>query len=226
MLDLDTDLQRIKKHPHFKNGWIHQKHSEEYLTELLNRAIGTLKELKTSLKFQQLKSKMVVSQELEDSVFLSLLESANQVIVTKEGQFALLSNREVNPKTISDKIRYVLSKSGKPLHFSEISKRISEIEINKKKFNQSTVHNELIANGEFVLIGRGIYALKKWGYKSGTISEIILDFLTNSQSPQTLQNIVDHITKQRQVKKNTILVNLKKLKEVSKTSGGQYHLSN
>lgn len=223
MFDLDENLRRIKNHQHLKNGWVSLKHSEDDLLELLNRATMLLSELKQSAKFQQIKSKIVDADELGEEVMLSLLESANQIIVTRDGQFGLISNREINPKTISDKIQYVLNEAKKPLHFTEISKRISEIEYNRKKFNQSTVHNELIANDAFVLIGRGIYALKKWGYKPGTISEVILNYLSNCQKPQSLAQIMEHISKQRQVKKNTVLVNLKKLKQVSKTASGEYY---
>jgi hypothetical protein len=35
------------------------------------------------------------------------------------------------------------------------------------------VHNELIRNKDFVLVGRGIYALKEWGYEPGTVSHVI-----------------------------------------------------
>lgn len=70
---------------------------------------------------------------------------------------------EVNPKSIRDKIYLVLKKNARPMHFSEISTKISELKANPKNVTTQAVHNELIKDGRFILIGRGIYALGEWG---------------------------------------------------------------
>ena len=65
----------------------------------------------------------------------------------------------VNPKNIRDKIFVILSESGKPLHFSEIAEAIRESDFNRKDVTKQAIHNELIKDKRFILIGRGIYAL-------------------------------------------------------------------
>jgi DNA-directed RNA polymerase delta subunit len=66
----------------------------------------------------------------------------------------------LNPRTLRDKIVYVLKKEKTPMHFIEIANKVTDYLGEQVKLN--TIHNELIRNDEFVLIGRGIYALKEW----------------------------------------------------------------
>lgn len=33
-----------------------------------------------------------------------------------------------------------------------------------KTVNTATVHNELILDDKYILVGRGLYALKEWGF--------------------------------------------------------------
>lgn len=65
----------------------------------------------------------------------------------------------VNPRTARDKNFIVLKKAGKPLHFREIADLVNKLE-GVKRSHPDTVHNELIKDDRFVLVGRGMYALK------------------------------------------------------------------
>ena len=66
----------------------------------------------------------------------------------------------VNPKTARDKNWLVLTKAAKPLHFREIAELINKLE-GVKPAHPDTVHNELIKDPRFVLVGRGVYALRE-----------------------------------------------------------------
>ncbi len=105
----------------------------------------------------------------------SLLELAiaSNYLTELDGQWGLTTWPEVNPKSIRDKIYLVLKRTGRPLHFSEIARKISELNANPKQVTTQAVHNELIKDKRFVLIGRGIYALAEWGYRSVTVADII-----------------------------------------------------
>ena len=70
------------------------------------------------------------------------------------------------------------------------------------------MHNELIKDKRFVLVGRGIYALSEWGYKKGTVKEVIEEILKDAKKPLTREEILDRVLKIRQVKKSTIVINL------------------
>ena len=114
----------------------------------------------------------------------------------------------VNPKNIRDKIYVVLLDEGKPLHFSEIAQRIKESTFKRRNVTKQAIHNELIKDKRFILIGRGIYALDIWGYSQGTVADIIAGILRDEGGPLHRDEIVKRVLKSRQVKETTILLNL------------------
>jgi len=65
----------------------------------------------------------------------------------------------INPKTTRDKNYLVLSRASKPLHFREIADLVNSLD-GVKPSHPDTVHNELIKDDRFKLVGRGMYALK------------------------------------------------------------------
>ncbi len=130
------------------------------------------------------------------------------------GYLGISDWEEVKPKGVRGKIYLILKNSGKPLHFGKITGLINktvwaeEKEKNIKKIARSeTVHNELIKDKRFVLVGRGTYALKEWGYISGTVSEVILRILSEGKL-MSKDDIVKEVLKERFVKVNTIIFNL------------------
>jgi hypothetical protein len=84
-----------------------------------------------------------------------------------------------------------------------------------------TVHNELIKDSRFVLVGRGVYALKEWGYEPGQVKDIITKILREN-GPLTQGEILERVSKQRLVKENTILLNLSNKKNFLRDSQGKY----
>jgi hypothetical protein len=72
-----------------------------------------------------------------------------------------------------------------------------------------------------VLVGRGIYALSEWGYKSGVVRDVIRELLKKN-GPMSKEDIVDQVMKERYLKKNTILVNLQNSKYFKKNKNGLY----
>jgi hypothetical protein len=126
-----------------------------------------------------------------------------------EGKWGLMEWRHVNPRSIRDKAIIVLEKAKKPLHFVEIANRIAETGFDKKMVTVQAVHNELIRYDQFVLVGRGLYALSIWGYEPGTVSDVIEKLLEkNGAMPK--KKIVEMVLKQRKVKIGTISLNLQK----------------
>ncbi|MEK7523518.1 MAG: sigma factor-like helix-turn-helix DNA-binding protein [Patescibacteria group bacterium] len=140
----------------------------------------------------------------------------------KEG-IGLMTWRHINPKSIRDKAYIVLKREGKPLHFVEIANKITESAFDKKVVTTQAVHNELIRDEHFVLVGRGLYGLKEWGYKKGTVAEVIEDLL-RKKSPLTKQEIIAGVLKQRHVKKGTISLNLQKNEQFVRIGRAVYTL--
>jgi len=70
-------------------------------------------------------------------------------------------------------------------------------------------------------VGRGLYALSEWGYKTGIARDVIRDIL-QKEGPMSKDEIVDKVMKERYFKKNTILVNLLNSKYFKKDKKGLY----
>jgi len=131
----------------------------------------------------------------------------------------------VNPKNIRDKIYVILADNGKPMHFSEIANAIKDSDFKRKNVTTQAIHNELIKDKRFVLIGRGIYALDSWGYNKGTVSDIITETLREAGEPLHRDEIVRRVLKKRQVKETTILLNLQSKKEFKRVAKAVYSLA-
>jgi hypothetical protein len=71
------------------------------------------------------------------------------------------------------------------------------------------------------LVGRGIYALREWGYFPGEVKDVIFQFL-KEEGPMTREKILERIKKQRIVKDNTVLITLAKYFE--KDEKGKYRI--
>jgi len=156
-------------------------------------------------------------------VLYSVLVALKNVEQNKFGHWGIYNWREVKPKTINDKIYLVLKNEGKPLHFVEIAKRINEIGFDKKSANPATVHNELILDNKYVLVGRGLYTLKEWGYNKGTVTDVIVEVLSQSEQPLTREEIVEKVLEQRLVKGTTVILALMN-KELFEREGNKYKL--
>ncbi|MCA9334955.1 hypothetical protein KC953_02315 [Candidatus Saccharibacteria bacterium] len=131
----------------------------------------------------------------------------------------------VNPKNIRDKIYVILAENGKPMHFSEIADSIKGSNFSRKNVTTQAIHNELIKDKRFVLIGRGIYALDSWGYSKGTVADTIIDILKDSKEPLHRDEIVKRVLKSRQVKETTILLNLQSKPQFKRVAKATYALA-
>ena len=154
-----------------------------------------------------------------NKVLYSILRALREIEQNKFGHWGIYNWREIKPKTINDKIYLVLKNHGKPMHFSEIADHINQIGFDKKKANAATVHNELILDEKYVLVGRGLYGLKEWGYKEGTVVDVIKDILAEAGKLLTRDEIIDKVLEKRLVKKTTIVLALMDREMFEKVEG-------
>lgn len=143
-----------------------------------------------------------------NKVLYSALKAAKRINQNKFGHWGLHDSREIKPKTVNDKIYLILKYKNKPMHFVEIADEINSIAFDRKKANSATVHNELILDNKFILIGRGLYGLNEWGYKRGTVADVIEEVLKEADSGLTRDQIIEEVLKRRVVKKTTIILAL------------------
>jgi hypothetical protein len=153
------------------------------------------------------------------------LASISKHLATLNDRWGLVKWPMVNPKNIRDKIYVILKEHGKHMHFNEIAEAIKGSEFKRKDVTTQAIHNELIKDKRFVLIGRGIYALKEWGYEKGTVSDIISDVLRKEGGPLHRDEIVKRVLKSRYVKETTILLNLQGKTQFKRVAKATYALA-
>lgn len=155
--------------------------------------------------------------------FLRSFFKVHKKIKVLQDAIGLIQWRHIHPRTLRDKIFFVLRNVQKPLHFVDVSNKIMESDFDSKSVNVQAVHNELIRYEEFVLIGRGIYALKEWGYKHGTTKDVIIDLL-KAKSVMSEDEILKKVLDKRQVKPITVLLALKNCDEFVRVGRKKYQL--
>ena len=156
---------------------------------------------------------------------IQALASSSKQLASLRGLWGLMKWPLVNPKNIRDKIYVILKDNEKPMHFSAIAKAIKDSSFKRRDVTTQAIHNELIKDGRFVLIGRGIYALKEWGYKKGTVADVITEVLKKSGKPLHRDEIVKRVLKSRRVKETTILLNLQGKAQFKRVAKATYDLA-
>lgn len=212
-LAISPDLFYAEKNGLFEPFWRVKSLDERELEAVTNISYQVLSKEKDVVPVSKLvddveKALTEKSRKIDKQAIASLFSIDVRFKKVKE-DIGLMTWRHINPKSIRDKAYIVLKREGKPLHFVEIANKITEAAFDKKIVTTQAVHNELIRDEHFVLVGRGLYGLKEWGYKKGTVAEVIEDLL-RKKSPLTKQEIIAGVLKQRHVKKGTISLNLQK----------------
>ena len=174
------------------------------IRERVDAIVEVIRKNKEPMTLEQLDE--VLDYEHPDHI--KAVASISKLLATLNGVWGLAKWPSVNPRNIRDKIFVILETHKEPMHFSDIANEIKESNFKRKNVTVQAIHNELIKDPRFVLIGRGIYALSSWGYKKGTISEIITGILEKAGKPLTREEIVKQVLRTRKVKETTILLNL------------------
>lgn len=180
------------------------EHDEKQLKEQVNTVLKAVKAIGEPTTI----TAIAKEAKLNDEKHVEGLARASKQIATLNGRWGLIKWPMVNPKNIRDKIYVILYENGKHMHFSEIAKAIQDSEFKRNDVTVQAIHNELIKDKRFVLVGRGIYALKEWGFKKGTVADTITDVLSKAGKPLHRDDIVREVLKSRYVKETTILLNL------------------
>ncbi len=174
--------------------FLHKRHSCMKVAELIS-----------SIQSMPVFQTRVPSSEL----IISCLTIDERLKEIPEG-WGLTEWRFVRPRSIRDKVEIILKKSGRPMHFMEIANTIKEAGFDHKNVTVQAVHNELIRYPQFVLVGRGLYALREWGYEPGTVADVI-ETILKQKGALSKKQIIEEVGKQRTVKIGTISLNLQKM---------------
>lgn len=212
----------VDENDHFYHSvGITADHNEKNIKDLTAKIIEVIKGIGEPTTIETINEQI----QMDDPKHTAALARTSKYLATLNGKWGLVKWPTVNPKNIRDKIYVILQETGKPLHFSEISEAIKESDFKRKDVTTQAIHNELIKDKRFVLIGRGIYALKEWGYSKGTVADIIADVLKKSKEPLHRDEIVKQVLKSRHVKETTILLNLQGKPQFKRVAKATYALA-
>lgn len=195
---------------------------------LKTELIGRVKERESYKNLEQrlmehLEKMEYASYALDELIF-SYLKISRIIKQNLFQEWGLAHWSTITPKKINDKIYLILKRAGRPLHFMEITAAINEACFDHKEACAATVHNELILDEKYILVGRGMYALKEWGYQHGTVPEIISRIL-HEKGPLQKQDIVTEVQKQRMIKEATVNLALMNRNLFTRLPRGEYALT-
>ncbi len=225
LLQADFNLQRSKPQLGTNTYFHFPEVSKKFIEWVHKEAIKVLKKrgdiIETAVLYEMIKINLFAQFGKIESIAIDSVMDIYLDIVKGEEKFIGLEKWKIlNPSTLKDKAVYVLKKNKEPMHFLDIANAITEHFGEPVKI--STIHNELIRNEEFVLIGRGIYVLKEWGYKDGTVLDVILDIFKKAGIPLSTEEITTRVLKTRQVKTTTIYMNLQNKKFIERVGRNLY----
>jgi len=224
--------QKTDYHPVWRVGFVTWEELEKTISELIkilekdgepltdNDLISKFKE--TDI-YNSHKLKYNFDEETMDPIYAHL-NTSQKVKKNPFDEWGLSHWSTVTPKRMGDKIYLIMKKHGKPLHFRDIADHINKTGFDRKKAYPPTVHNELILDDRYVLVGRGIYALKEWGYVPGVVSDVIEDILKKEDATLTREEIIDKVLEQRMVKKGTVFLALSNSDRFTRDNQGKYTL--
>ncbi len=229
LADINPEITKIKKTKKISKSWtIKSKINSKNTKQILKTGTKILKaEKKAITPIQFLTDVQEELKKQKAGVYsrstLAKVYSASSIIKKVQEGYGLTSWRSIKPKSIKDKSIIVFKRQNKPLHFSQVCDLIHDYKFDAKEVTLQAVHNELIRYNDFVLIGRGIYALKEWGFKTGTVKDIIHDVLSEN-GPLSKAKIIEEVLKERKVKVGTISLNLQKHPEFKRVGRAVYSL--
>lgn len=222
LADIAPEIELINDTDDFHQAASIKKHSPaDYVKDSVKKIISAIKELGKPHPTEEIAKRVGHN----DHKHTHALASVSKHLATLNGHWGLIKWPTVNPKNIRDKIYVILKENGSHMHFNEIAEAIKDSEFKRKDVTTQAIHNELIKDKRFVLIGRGLYALNEWGYKKGTVSDIITSILKDAGEPLHRDEIVKQVLKNRYVKETTILLNLQSKPEFKRVAKATYALA-
>jgi len=211
LLNLEGNITRFEETDESHALWTNDQKTWSSAQKTIKSVYEKLNRTGKPLKLKELAG----LNPINSKALVSYLEVSKKIQGNQEGLWGLKDWPEINPKRIKDKAYLVFKKEQKPLHFNQVANLIDSA-------LPQTVHNELIKDSRFVLVGRGIYALKEWGYEEGMVKDVIAKILKSAGKPLKKEEILAKTLEQRMVKDNTVFLNLSNKKYFLRNSDGFY----
>ena len=210
LLTIGNHFTDRRESPDFAARW----HTDTAVADSVERALTALYEtiepsrLTPEEEFVQLFAKFLKQEGVKSrdaETMLRWLLISKRLGKNPLGEWGRVDSPHVRLKNTRDFAYLTLKRHGSPMHFTEVAKAIDKLF--KRKTHPATTHNELIKDNRFVLVGRGLYALKEWGYEAGVVRDVIRGIIER-EGPLTRDEVIERVKRERYVKDATIAVNL------------------
>lgn len=202
--------------------WTNSPKAVNQVQQIIDFLVKRLEEEKKPVDFKKIAAYLKEQDIcLNNKAIFSYLDATKHISQNNFGQYGLRHWSEINPRGVRDKAYIVFKQHGQPLHFRGVTDLINQANFGSNIAQPQTVHNELIKDNRFVLVGRGIYALSEWGYSAGTVKDVIVNIL-KEKGPLTKKAIIKQVLKNRLVKENTVLINLQNQSYFCRDEQGRY----
>ena len=228
-LALGDDFVKHKEDDNFKPHFTIDNKVSDHVRGALHKLYSSINE-EDLVKEEEIYSRflnhlddLVAEYKANKEVIYRYLAVSKVMGKNQLSEWGRTSSPNVKARGIKDYAYLIMRRRGIPMHFREVAE-----EINKtfgKKAHVATCHNELIKDGRFVLVGRGMYGLKDWGHTGGVVRDVITTVLKEAKEPLGRDEIIKKVLSFRVVKPNTILVNLQNSKFFKKNKEGKYSLA-
>lgn len=225
LLTLNKSLTRFTENDELHSRWAHRTGSDTHAQKTITHATNEIRKIGKPISEPQLfdvlssSAQTVVGVSPGEPILAHWLGISKLLAKNYFGEWGLIEFPSIKPRGVRDLSYLVMSRSKEPMHFSEVAQKIGDLV--GKKIHVQTVHNELIKDPRFVLVGRGLYALKEYGFEEGTVRDIISKILRDNGA-LSKEKIVELVSARRFVKPNTIAVNLDNRKYFKKSEDGKY----
>ncbi len=225
LLNLGEAFSRVSESNDFHPVWTLDASLVKKASEVVNKIVKKLDSRSETSSLQEVAEwlKAEENQAPDEKAVHSYIDASKHVYENPFGDIGMWDWPEISPRGVKDKAYLVLKKEQKPLHFTEVTNMINQLLPGSRQAYLQTVHNELIKDPRFVLIGRGVYALTDWGYEPGTVCQVIAQIL-QKEGPLKKGEILEKVKSSRLVKDNTILINLQNKGLFQKLPDGRYGL--
>ncbi len=193
-----------------KNYYYNKEFNKNCINIIHKQALKILKRKKDVMDknslYQLIKLNIADDFDIDIIRIDSVINLFNDIIIGEENLIWLTKWKILNPITVKDKTIYVLKKEWIPMHFVDITNKISEMTNSPIKI--ATVHNELIRSNDFVLVGRWVYWLKEKWFTPWTIMDVMINILKKHWEPMSSEQIIKEVLKHRKVQPTTVYMNI------------------
>jgi hypothetical protein len=195
LVEIHPNIFVYKEDRHFYTFLYLEKHYEEIVKKFLNHLNALFKKrpfLKEEEFIENIKKEIEYhfNIEIEKDEVLEFIKIFKMIFKNPFSEIGHFSHYRIVPRSLIEKIKLLLIKEDRPLHFKEIYRKLIEIKKNedelihkkwKKNFSLKTIHSTLNTNDDFILVGRGFYALRDWNLPEGKILDIMKNIVKENR---------------------------------------------